>query len=72
INYEEIIPEFRDRKFDVGDRVAVRVYRAATTRWKFGTIVKPGWRTPTTSLRCFKEPSRDGQALGSRRSVQWG
>ncbi|GFU40668.1 uncharacterized protein K02A2.6 [Trichonephila clavipes] len=34
--------EFRDRKFDVGDRVAVRVYRAANTRWKFGTI----WRTP--------------------------
>ncbi|GFV72286.1 uncharacterized protein K02A2.6 [Trichonephila clavipes] len=31
--------EFRDRKFDVGDRVAVRVYRAAKTRWKFGTIV---------------------------------
>ncbi|GFU70346.1 uncharacterized protein K02A2.6 [Trichonephila clavipes] len=31
--------EFRDRKFDVGDRVAVRVYRAANTRWKFGTIV---------------------------------
>ncbi|GFQ70464.1 uncharacterized protein K02A2.6 [Trichonephila clavata] len=27
--------EFRDRKFDVGDRVAVRVYRAANTRWKF-------------------------------------
>ncbi|GFT72185.1 uncharacterized protein K02A2.6 [Trichonephila clavipes] len=31
--------KFRDRKFDVGDRVAVRVYRAANTRWKFGTIV---------------------------------
>ncbi|GFX71383.1 transposon Tf2-6 polyprotein [Trichonephila clavipes] len=31
--------EFRDRKFDVGDRVAVRVYRASNTRWKFGTIV---------------------------------
>ncbi|GFS39176.1 uncharacterized protein K02A2.6 [Trichonephila inaurata madagascariensis] len=31
--------EFRDRKFDVGDRVAVRVYRAANTKWKFGTIV---------------------------------
>ncbi|GFR28335.1 transposon Tf2-9 polyprotein [Trichonephila clavata] len=31
--------EFRERKFDVGDRVAVRVYRAANTRWKFGTIV---------------------------------
>ncbi|GFX79428.1 uncharacterized protein K02A2.6 [Trichonephila clavipes] len=31
--------EFRDRKFDVGDRMAVRVYRAANTRWKFGTIV---------------------------------
>ncbi|GFT82100.1 uncharacterized protein K02A2.6 [Trichonephila clavipes] len=31
--------EFRDRKFDVGDRVAVRAYRAANTRWKFGTIV---------------------------------
>ncbi|GFR08755.1 t-complex protein 1 subunit delta [Trichonephila clavata] len=31
--------EFRDRKFDVGDRVDVRVYRAANTRWKFGTIV---------------------------------
>ncbi|GFR13841.1 uncharacterized protein K02A2.6 [Trichonephila clavata] len=31
--------EFRDRKFDVGDRVAVRVYRAPNTRRKFGTIV---------------------------------
>ncbi|GFR13182.1 transposon Tf2-9 polyprotein [Trichonephila clavata] len=31
--------EFRDRKFDVGHRVAVRVYRVANTRWKFGTIV---------------------------------
>ncbi|GFV14710.1 uncharacterized protein K02A2.6 [Trichonephila clavipes] len=31
--------EFRDREFDVGDREAVRVYRAANTRWKFGTIV---------------------------------
>ncbi|GFW19344.1 uncharacterized protein K02A2.6 [Trichonephila clavipes] len=31
--------EFRDRKFDVGDRVAVRVYRAANTRWKFIIIV---------------------------------
>ncbi|GFR14889.1 transposon Tf2-9 polyprotein [Trichonephila clavata] len=31
--------EFQDKKFDVGDRVAVRVYRAANTRWKFGTIV---------------------------------
>ncbi|GFR19477.1 uncharacterized protein K02A2.6 [Trichonephila clavata] len=31
--------EFRDRKFDVGDRVAVRVYRAANTIWKFDTIV---------------------------------
>ncbi|GFR27000.1 transposon Tf2-9 polyprotein [Trichonephila clavata] len=31
--------ELRDRKFDVGDRVAVRVYRAANTRWKFGTIL---------------------------------
>ncbi|GFW05113.1 uncharacterized protein K02A2.6 [Trichonephila clavipes] len=31
--------EFRDRKFDVGDRVAGRVYRAANTRWRFGTIV---------------------------------
>ncbi|GFR11202.1 uncharacterized protein K02A2.6 [Trichonephila clavata] len=31
--------EFLDRKFDVGDRVAVSVYRAANTRWKFGTIV---------------------------------
>ncbi|GFW17193.1 transposon Tf2-9 polyprotein [Trichonephila clavipes] len=29
----------KNRKFDVGDRVAVRVYRAANTRWKFGTIV---------------------------------
>ncbi|GFT40934.1 transposon Tf2-8 polyprotein [Trichonephila clavipes] len=34
--------EFRVRKFDVGDRVAVRVYRAANTRWKFGTIVNQG------------------------------
>ncbi|GFQ88129.1 transposon Tf2-9 polyprotein [Trichonephila clavata] len=31
--------KFRDRKCDVGDRVAVRVYKAANTRWKFGTIV---------------------------------
>ncbi|GFX14565.1 transposon Tf2-6 polyprotein [Trichonephila clavipes] len=31
--------KYEDRKFDVGDRVAVRVYRAAYTRWKFGTIV---------------------------------
>ncbi|GFU24683.1 uncharacterized protein K02A2.6 [Trichonephila clavipes] len=31
--------KYEDRKFDVGDRVAVRVYRAANTRWKFGTIV---------------------------------
>ncbi|GFY04624.1 uncharacterized protein TNCV_4417071 [Trichonephila clavipes] len=30
---------FFTKKFDVGDRVAVRVYRAANTRWKFGTIV---------------------------------
>ncbi|GFX84918.1 uncharacterized protein K02A2.6 [Trichonephila clavipes] len=31
--------EFRERKFDVGHRVAVRVYRAANTRWKLVTIV---------------------------------
>ncbi|GFR29535.1 uncharacterized protein K02A2.6 [Trichonephila clavata] len=31
--------EFRDRKFDIGDRVVVRVYRAANIRWKFGTIL---------------------------------
>ncbi|GFR04208.1 transposon Tf2-6 polyprotein [Trichonephila clavata] len=31
--------EFRDRKFDVEDRVAVRAYRAANTRWMSGTIV---------------------------------
>ncbi|GFV58580.1 uncharacterized protein K02A2.6 [Trichonephila clavipes] len=31
--------EFRDGKFDVGDRVAVRVCRAANTGWKFGAIV---------------------------------
>ncbi|GFU78598.1 uncharacterized protein K02A2.6 [Trichonephila clavipes] len=31
--------KYEDRKFDVGDRVAVRVYRAANTRWKFGIIV---------------------------------
>ncbi|GFS67492.1 uncharacterized protein K02A2.6 [Trichonephila clavipes] len=31
--------KYEDRKFDVGDRVAVRVYKAANTRWKFGTIV---------------------------------
>ncbi|GFX41096.1 transposon Tf2-9 polyprotein [Trichonephila clavipes] len=31
--------EIRYRKFDVGDRVAVIVYRAANTGWKFGTIV---------------------------------
>ncbi|GFW74797.1 uncharacterized protein K02A2.6 [Trichonephila clavipes] len=47
--------EFRDRKFDVGDRVAVRVYRAANTRWKFGTIVNQDAYS-TTSLM-FKEPS---------------
>ncbi|GFQ73623.1 uncharacterized protein TNCT_40181 [Trichonephila clavata] len=34
--------EFRGRKFNVGDRVGVvRVYRAANTRWKFGTIIRP-------------------------------
>ncbi|GFT56265.1 uncharacterized protein K02A2.6 [Trichonephila clavipes] len=34
-----MLRQIRDRKFDVGDRVAVRVYRAANTRWKFGSIV---------------------------------
>ncbi|GFQ71975.1 uncharacterized protein K02A2.6 [Trichonephila clavata] len=38
-NYEQDNFEFRDRKCDVGDRVAVRVYRAANTIWKFRTIV---------------------------------
>ncbi|GFT73379.1 uncharacterized protein K02A2.6 [Trichonephila clavipes] len=47
--------EFRDRKFDVGDRMAVRVYRAANTRWKFGTIVNQDEVYSTTSLM-FKEP----------------
>ncbi|GBN11788.1 Uncharacterized protein K02A2.6 [Araneus ventricosus] len=31
--------EFRDRKFDIGDKVAVRIYRAANSKWKFGKIV---------------------------------
>ncbi|GBO27140.1 hypothetical protein AVEN_147301-1 [Araneus ventricosus] len=31
--------EFRDRKFDIGDKVAVRVYRAANSKWNFGKIV---------------------------------
>ncbi|GBO10588.1 Uncharacterized protein K02A2.6 [Araneus ventricosus] len=31
--------EFRDRKFDVGDKVAVRIYRAANSKWKFGKIL---------------------------------
>ncbi|GBL91841.1 hypothetical protein AVEN_172763-1 [Araneus ventricosus] len=31
--------EFQDRKFDVGDKVAVRIYREANSKWKFGKIV---------------------------------
>ncbi|GBN68939.1 Transposon Tf2-6 polyprotein [Araneus ventricosus] len=31
--------EFRDRKFDIGDKVSVRIYRAANSKWKFGKIV---------------------------------
>ncbi|GFS51311.1 integrase_H2C2 domain-containing protein [Trichonephila clavipes] len=31
--------EYPNGKFDVGDRMAARVYRAANTRWKLGTIV---------------------------------
>ncbi|GBL78639.1 hypothetical protein AVEN_65218-1 [Araneus ventricosus] len=31
--------EFRDRKFDIGDKVAVRIYRAANSKWKFDKIV---------------------------------
>ncbi|GBL82600.1 Uncharacterized protein K02A2.6 [Araneus ventricosus] len=31
--------ELRDRKFDIGDKVAVRIYRAANSKWKFGKIV---------------------------------
>ncbi|GBO36404.1 Uncharacterized protein K02A2.6 [Araneus ventricosus] len=30
--------EFRDRKFDIGDKVIVRIYRAANSKWKFGKI----------------------------------
>ncbi|GBN92806.1 hypothetical protein AVEN_52800-1, partial [Araneus ventricosus] len=31
--------ELRDGKFDIGDKVAVRIYRAANSKWKFGKIV---------------------------------
>ncbi|GBM55826.1 hypothetical protein AVEN_105543-1 [Araneus ventricosus] len=31
--------EFRDIKIDSGDKVAVRIYRAANSKWKFGKIV---------------------------------
>jgi hypothetical protein len=31
--------EFRDRKFNVGDQVAVRDYRAANSKWKIGQII---------------------------------
>ncbi|GBM07216.1 Uncharacterized protein K02A2.6 [Araneus ventricosus] len=31
--------EFRDRKFDIRDKVAVRIYRVANSKWKFGKIV---------------------------------
>lgn len=31
--------EFQDRKFNVGDHVAVRDYRAANSKWKFGDII---------------------------------
>ncbi|GFY37641.1 uncharacterized protein K02A2.6 [Trichonephila inaurata madagascariensis] len=41
--------EFRDRKFDVGDRLTVRVSRAANTKWKFGTIVNQDGAYSTTS-----------------------
>ncbi|GFV17189.1 hypothetical protein TNCV_3371531 [Trichonephila clavipes] len=47
--------------------VAVRVYRTANTRWKFGTIVNQDG-VLTTSLM-FKEPSLRRHV---DRSVQWG
>ncbi|GFY59937.1 transposon Tf2-9 polyprotein [Trichonephila inaurata madagascariensis] len=47
--------EFRDRKFDVRDRMVVRVYRAANTKWKFGTIVNQDGAY-STILSMFKEP----------------
>ncbi|GBL90712.1 hypothetical protein AVEN_219372-1 [Araneus ventricosus] len=31
--------EFRDRKFDIGNKVAMRIYRAANSKWKFGRNV---------------------------------
>lgn len=30
---------FQDRKFEVGDKVAIRDYRSANSRWKIGTIL---------------------------------
>ncbi|GBN45088.1 hypothetical protein AVEN_98139-1 [Araneus ventricosus] len=41
VNYWEYpsVFEFRDRKFDIGDKVAVRIYRAANSKWKFSKIV---------------------------------
>ncbi|GBL78741.1 Uncharacterized protein K02A2.6 [Araneus ventricosus] len=33
------VSEIRDRKFDIGDWVALRVYGAANSKWKFGKIV---------------------------------
>lgn len=31
--------EFGDRKFDIGDSVAVRDYKSANSKWKFGKII---------------------------------
>ncbi|GBM72737.1 hypothetical protein AVEN_2691-1, partial [Araneus ventricosus] len=31
--------EFRDNEFDIGNKVAVRVYRAADSKWKFDKIL---------------------------------
>lgn len=31
--------DFKDRNFDIGDKVAIRDYRAANSRWKIGTVI---------------------------------
>ena len=38
-NIRKGVYEFRDRMFEIGDKVAVRDYRSANSRWKFGSVV---------------------------------
>ncbi|GBO11345.1 hypothetical protein AVEN_215241-1 [Araneus ventricosus] len=35
----KVVFGFRDKKFDIGGWLAVRVYRAANLKWKFGKIM---------------------------------